>query len=51
MSRESRARLAKALEESRWAEKEIIGAEGRKDDEQAERIVDLLQHTAEDAFR
>ena len=42
-SKESRQRLAKALEESRWAEKAIINADARKDDEQAARIVDLLQ--------
>jgi hypothetical protein len=51
MSRESRERLIKALEESRWAEKKIIGVEDRKDAEQAERMVDLLQGTPETALR
>jgi hypothetical protein len=50
MSRQSRERLIKALEESRWAEKEIMGAEVRKDNEQSERIVDLLQHAPEHAL-
>ena len=35
--------MAKALEESRFVEKDIINAESRKDDEQSTRIVDLLQ--------
>jgi hypothetical protein len=51
MSRESRERLIKALEQSRSAEKQIIGAESRKDDEQAERIVDLLHRAPADALR
>ena len=39
-SRERRERLAKALEEARRAEKEIIEREAREADEQTERIVD-----------
>jgi hypothetical protein len=46
MSKESRERLAKALEESRRAEKEIITAEAREDDEQTERIVEEIQRSA-----
>jgi hypothetical protein len=48
MSKESRERLAKALEESRRAEKEIIEADAREDDEQTERIVGEIQKSAAD---
>jgi len=46
-----RERLIKALDESRSAEKAIIGAEGRNDNEETDRIVDLLQRTPVDAVR
>lgn len=42
-NKERRERLARALEEARRAEKEIIEAEAREDDELTERIVDELQ--------
>jgi len=46
MSKESRERLAEALEASRRAEKDIIAAEAREDDELTERIVDEIQRSA-----
>jgi hypothetical protein len=50
-SRESRQRLAKALEQSRSAEKDIINADARKDDEQAARVVDRLQRAQVGSLR
>jgi hypothetical protein len=41
--KENRETLARALEESRRAEKDIINADAREDDELAERIVENLE--------
>jgi hypothetical protein len=49
MSKQSRERLAKALQESRRAEKDIIDAEAREDDEQADRLVDELERSRREA--
>jgi hypothetical protein len=48
MSRESRERLAKALEESRRVEKQIIEADVREDNQLAERIVQGIRRSAPD---
>jgi hypothetical protein len=51
--KKNRENLAKALDESRRAEKEIIRADAQEDDELAEKIVDSLEkspgQTVEDA--
>jgi hypothetical protein len=51
--KKNRENLAKALDESRKTEKEIIKADAREDDELVEKIVDSLEkspgQTGEDA--